>query len=155
MSPRTAMGSGVLREDQCVDCRFHYERERCGDVTGRACCCPMNGGHCRGTARNEKNPTFAGRVRKTHSVSPSPRRLHERFESGRSSDSRIILLAAPSHPASTRKWLICGFRPRLQRRDRSRFKRDSLLDPKGYPVVWYFLLRELKKIKGKNDANKG
>ncbi len=48
---------------------------------------------------------------------------------------RIILLATPSRKSSSG---LCGFRPRTQRRDRSRISRDSLLSfpaPDRYSVV--------------------
>ena len=74
----------------------------------------------------------------------SPRVNHHR-PSGRSSDSRIILLSAPSHFTEAKQWLP-GFRPRLQRRDHSRFSRDSLLNlavPDGYSSSDVYNFRDL------------
>jgi hypothetical protein len=58
---------------------------------------------------------------------------------GRSSGFRIGLLTAPSRPACSRLWSrplqdsgICGFRPRLQRRDRDGFAPSSLFFAPGH-----------------------
>jgi len=51
---------------------------------------------------------------------------YELLFTGRSSGSRIVLLAGLPVPIY-RGSGVCGFRTRLQRRDRSRFLRDSLL----------------------------
>jgi len=54
-----------------------------------------------------------------HRLSPAHSRPAEHvLFLGRSSGSRIILLAAPSHPVRTVAY--CSFRPRLQRWARSR-----------------------------------
>ena len=60
---------------------------------------------------------------------------------GRSSDFRILLLTAPSQPqwfrtytTLSRSVVLCGFRPRLQRRARPRISRGSLLSSIGSAI---------------------
>ena len=65
--------------------------------------------------RQSRGPT---RVRLTLLA---PRRSSSERHAGWYSDSRIFLLPAPSRPSSHGQWLSCGFRPRLQRRDRDGF----------------------------------
>jgi len=58
------------------------------------------------------------------------------FITGRSSDSRVVLLTQPSHP--TRVVTIAGFRHRLQRRDRAGIAPASLLSsPMEHPSEEY------------------
>jgi hypothetical protein len=60
-------------------------------------------------------------------ASKPPRGLDHTFFCGRSSgySDHPTYRAFPSSPAG--QWHCCGFRPRSQRRVRSRFQRDSLL----------------------------
>lgn len=46
---------------------------------------------------------------------------------GRSSGFRIFLLARTFPLGYAKQWLVSGFRPRIQRRDRAGFKPASLL----------------------------
>ncbi len=52
-------------------------------------------------------------------------------QTGRSSGSRIILLARTFPLGCTKQWLLSGFRPRIQRRDRAGFSPASLLSLKS------------------------
>jgi len=64
------------------------------------------------------------------------------YVTDRSSGSRIILLAAPSHSACSGTVTFCGVRSRLQRRARSRFARDFLLSPLGHRVTFHYNMQK-------------
>jgi hypothetical protein len=66
-----------------------------------------------------------------HPGPPQYRVKASRQPTGRSSDSRINLIPAPSHPSQKGQWPECRFRPRSQRRDRTGFTPASLLSPGG------------------------
>jgi hypothetical protein len=72
---------------------------------------------------------------------PHPRRTGQPYLSeSRSSDFRIILLAAPSRPCE--QWLDCGFRPRSRRRVRDGISPSSLSRPEGHSqfVALYIIM---------------
>jgi hypothetical protein len=63
--------------------------------------------------------------------------------SGRFSDSRIHLLATPSHHAWSATVASCGFRPRSQRRDRDGLSPSSLLNLCGNRYLRLLNFKEL------------
>lgn len=75
--------------------------------------------------KNPGSPFFIRRSCRPHA--PLTRGHPRTHDPGRSSDSRIILQAAPSHPVEKGSGFASSLRSRSQRRARSRFSRDSLL----------------------------
>ena len=85
-----------------------------------------------------------------HRIGTSPvLRSEMAFFQGRSSDFRIDWRPAPSHRTSGSG--VVQAHPRLQRRDRSRFSRDSLLSHEGTLKV-QLLFQKSSGVKRKHQA---